>query len=212
MGGEDTRGGRRPRAWRGIAVAIVVVVVAGASVAVAFAVSGSPSSQPRHSRALGAGAAADAHIPSAASPGSAEKFVVAASLPELKRLSASLGYPIYWAGPKERAVYELTVTADGRVYIRYLVGGAKVGSPSSDFLTIGTYRVPDPVADLGRAARSPGSVVLRLLHGAIGYYNRAKPTSVYFADPGSQEEVETYDPSASVARALVESRAVKPVP
>jgi hypothetical protein len=132
-------------------------------------------------------------------------------LPELKRLSRSLGYPIYWAGAQDGTTYELTVAPDGRVYLRYLVAGAKLGSPSSDFLTIGTYPVADPITDLRRAASSPGSVVLKLPHGTVAYYDRVRPTSVYFADPGSHEEVETYYPSATVARALVETGAVKPV-
>jgi hypothetical protein len=93
------------------------------------------------------------------SQGSGENLVAAASLPELKRLSASLGYPIYRAGAQEGTTYELTVAPDGRVYLRYLVTGAKFGSANSDFLTIGTYPVVDPTADLRRAARSPGSVV-----------------------------------------------------
>jgi hypothetical protein len=132
-------------------------------------------------------------------------------VPELKRLSASLRHPIYWAGPQAGAVYELTVATDRRVYIRYLVGDAKLGSSRSDFLTIGTYPVSDPTADLRRAAHSHGSVVLTLPHGAVGYYDRARPTSVYLVYPGSHEEVETYDPSATVARALVESGGVKPI-
>jgi hypothetical protein len=34
---------------------------------------------------------------------------------------------------------------------------------------------------------------------------------VYFAYPGSNVQVETYDPSAAVARQLVETGAIKPV-
>jgi hypothetical protein len=49
------------------------------------------------------------------------------------------------------------------------------------------------------------------LKGGVAFYNRARPTSVYFAYAGSDVQVETYDPSASVARQLVESGAIKPV-
>jgi hypothetical protein len=207
VGHKEADGGRRSRAGIGVLVA----VVAGAAVAAGIAISQSPSSQRGHFRAPGAGASAADNTLSSASRGSAENLVAAASVPELKRLSGSLGHPIYWAGPQEGTTYELTVAPDGRVYVRYLVAGAKPGSSSSDFLTIGTYPVSDPTTDLRRAARSPGSVVLTLPHGAVGYYDRAHPTSVYFADPGSHEEIETYDPSATVARALVQSGAVKPV-
>jgi hypothetical protein len=127
-------------------------------------------------------------------------------------LSASLRHPIYWAGPHASTTYELTVTPDERVYIRYLPGGVKVGTPSPGYLTIGTYPVADATAALHRAASNPGAVTLALPGGAIGYYNRARPTSVYFAYPGSSEQVETYDPSASVALTLVKTGAVKPLP
>ena len=188
---------------------VVVAVLAGAAVAARIALSQSSSSRPGHARAPGARASTSP--PTHSSQASGENLVAAASLPELKRLSGSLGYPIYWAGPQEGTTYELTVAPDGRVYLRYLVAGAKLRTPRSDFLTIGTYPVADPTTDLRQAARGPRSVVLKLPHGAIGYYDRARPTSVYFANPGAHEEVETYDPSATVARALVESTAVKPV-
>jgi hypothetical protein len=201
-----TVGARRSRALIGVLVAALAI----AAVAVGIAVSQSPSSHHGHSPASGA-ASSGAHAPSSPSQRSAQNFVAAASGQELRRLSASLRRPIYWAGPQAGAVYELTVAANGRVYIRYLIGGAKVGSPRSDFLTIGTYPVANPATDLRRAARSPGSVVLTLPHGAFGVYNTARPTSVYLTYPGSHEEVETYDPSPTVARALVESGGVKPI-
>jgi hypothetical protein len=118
---------------------------------------------------------------------------------------------VYWAGPQAGVVYEFTEAADGRVYVRYLTGGVKVGTPRPSFLTVGTYLVPDAVAAVRRAARQPGAVTLALRGGAIGVYNRARPTSVYFAYPGSRVQVETYDPSAAVARGLVLSGAVQPV-
>ena len=117
---------------------------------------------------------------------------------------------MYWAGPKAGATYELTRSPDGRVYIRYLTGGAKVGSPLPDFLTIGTYVVPNAAAAVRAAARQPGAVPVPV-QGGFGFYNSARPTSVYFAIVGSNLQVETYDPSAAVARTLVETGAIRPV-
>lgn len=142
---------------------------------------------------------------------SGRPVVAAVSVGALKALSASLRHPVYWAGARAGVVYEFTEAADGRVYIRYLTGGVKVGTPRPDFLTIGTYPVPDAAGALRRAAHQHGAVALALRGGAIGFYNRARPTSVYFAYPGSRVQVETYDPSAAVARALVVSGGVRPV-
>jgi hypothetical protein len=136
--------------------------------------------------------------------------VQAASVATISALPASLGHPVYWAGAKAATTYELTRTPDGRVYIRYLTGGAKVGSPLPDFLTVGTYVVPNAEAAVAAAAAQPGAVPVPL-KGGIAFYNTARPTSVYFAYAGSNVQVETYDPSAAVARQLVETGAIKPV-
>jgi len=138
--------------------------------------------------------------------------VGAVSVRDLKMLSASLRHPVYWAGPRAGAVYELTETANGSTYVRYLTRGVKVGTPKPDFLTIGTYPVPDAVGEIRRAAHQRGAITLTLKGGAIGFYNRMRPTSVYFAHPGLSVQVETYDPSAAAARALVLRGAVQPVP
>jgi hypothetical protein len=149
--------------------------------------------------------------PGAPSPAAVSSTTVqAVSVATLRELPTSLGHPVYWAGPMARATYELTRTPDGRVYVRYLTGGAKVGSPLPYFLTVGTYVVPNAEAAVSAAAAQPGAVRVPL-QGGVAFYNRARPTSVYFAYSGSNVQVETYDPSASVARQLVESGAIKPV-
>jgi hypothetical protein len=153
----------------------------------------------------------DASTPATTPPAAASSTTVqAASLATLRALPGSLGHPVYWDGSRSGTTYELTRTPDGRAYIRYLTGGAKVGSPLPDFLTVGTYVVPNAEAAVAAAAAQPGAVRLPL-KGGIAFYNRARPTSVYFAYAGSDVQVETYDPSASVARQLVESGAIKPV-
>ncbi len=135
--------------------------------------------------------------------------------PPLSRRSArslrTLGHPVYWAGARAGTTYELTKSPDGRVYIRYLTGGAKVGSPRPDFITVGTYVVPNAVAAVRAAAQQPGAISVPVPGGGVGFYNSARPTSVYFAYPASNVQVETYAPSAAVARRLVESGAIKPV-
>jgi hypothetical protein len=147
---------------------------------------------------------------SAGASTAARTTVEAVSLSTLRALPAVLGHPVYWAGPRAGATYELTRSPDGRVYIRYLTGGAKVGSPLPYFLTIGTYVVPNAGSAVRAAARQPGAVALSV-PGGFGFYNRSRPTSLYFAVASSNLQVETYDPSAAAARSLVESGSIRPV-
>lgn len=180
---------------------VLAAVVAAAIVAGAIVLASSGSSSRK----------AAASTPTTGAPGgSAGTTVEAVSLAALRALPASLRHPVYWAGPMAGATYELTRTPDGRVYIRYLTGGASVGSPLPDFLTVGTYVVPNAAAAVRAAAAQPGAVSLTL-PGGVAFYNRARPTSVYFARPGSNVQVETYDPSAAVARRLVVTGVIRPV-
>jgi len=139
------------------------------------------------------------------------KTVRAATLPQIQALSTSLGRPIYWAGARAPRTYELTTTTDGRVYIRYLPQGVPIGSPRADFLTVGTYVVSNPVQALRVAARRRGGVLTTLPDGAIAFYSRSRPTSVYLAYPGSSEQIEVFDPSPATALGLVIRGRVTPV-
>lgn len=177
---------------------LVAAVVAAAIVAGVILLANSDSSTKR-------GSSSGSPIPATAGT-----TVQAASVTTLKALPGVLGHPVYWAGPRGGTTYELTRSPDGRAYIRYLTGGAKVGSPLPDFLTVGTYVVPNAAAAVRAAAGQPGAVKVNV-PGGVGFYNRARPTSVYFAFPGSNVQVETYDPSATVARRLVETGAIQPV-
>ena len=79
---------------------------------------------------------------------------VRVSLKGLKTLAA-LGIPIYWAGQRPGTTYELTKTADNRVFIRYLPAGVPIGS-GKGYLTIGTYPVSHAFLVTSRLAASSG--------------------------------------------------------
>ncbi len=179
------------------AAAILLIGAVVAGILVATSGSSSPKSAARSS----------ASQPAASAAGTTVRAV---SVATLRALPAIVGHRVYWAGPRTGTTYELTRSPDGRVYVRYLTGGAKVGSPLPDFLTIGTYVVPNAASAVQAAAAQPGAVRLPV-PGGVGFYNTARPTSVYFAYPSSNVQVETYDPSAAVARRLVESGAITPV-
>lgn len=122
---------------------------------------------------------------------------------ELRAFGRAQAVPVYWAGPQEDRRYEVTRTASGRVYIRYLTPNADVGSARPRFLTVGTYPGRDAYSALQTASRGDGSVRVRTQSGALVTWAKRQPTSVYFAFPDSAFQVEVYDPSALRARSLV---------
>jgi hypothetical protein len=129
----------------------------------------------------------------------------------LSALAGLRSQAIYWASARPGAVYEVTETADGQVYVRYLPSEAQLGSPRPDFLTVATYPRPNAYADIEAAARRPGATTIELPDG-LAVYDEATPTSVYVAYRGSTEQVEVYSPSALEARRVVESGRVQRVP
>lgn len=128
----------------------------------------------------------------------------------LQTLAAALDHPIYWAGSKPNRTYELTQTPDGRIYIRYLPAGIAVGSPNT-YLTIGTYPVSGAYAATRRIAVQAGSVRIPVGDGGIAFYRQSLPTNVYVAFPGSNYQVEVFDPIAADAHKLVSSGGIRKV-
>ena len=126
-----------------------------------------------------------------------------ASLAQLKTLAEQLGHPIYSAGPVAGKTYELTQTTDGRVYIRYLPKGAKVGNKRPDYLTIGTYPQAGAMAALKASAAKSNAQTVKVPGGGFASIDKTHPTSVYLAYPGEDVQIEVYDPSASIPKQLV---------
>jgi hypothetical protein len=129
----------------------------------------------------------------------------------LRGLTGEVGHPVYWAGARQGQIHELTRASDGSVYIRYLPARTHVGDKRPSFLTVGTYPHPQAFATVRRAARRDGEYVRRLANGGLAVSRPDRPSSVYFAYPGSNLLVETYAPSPARARALVLSGQVRPI-
>lgn len=135
----------------------------------------------------------------------------AASIERLNAFASSVGHPVYWAGAQPSYTYELSRTKDGRVYIRYLPPGVKPGDPHPRYLTIGTYPQPHAFATLKATARKQGVATVQLAGGGLAFQYKARPTSVYLAYPGSDYQVEVFNPSATRALNLVKSGQIQPV-
>jgi hypothetical protein len=129
----------------------------------------------------------------------------------LRELAATLDHPLFWAGTRPGMGYELTRTAAGNIFIRYLPPNARPGDPRPAFLAIGTYPVPDAFAQTRTAGKRTGAVAVGLKGGGIAVYDSARPTSVYFAYPDSKVQVEVFDPNGRTARNLVVYGRIVPI-
>lgn len=132
------------------------------------------------------------------------------SVADLRRLVASVGHAVYWAGRRSGMTYEWTRTRDGRIYIRYLPPGVKAGDPGR-YLTVGTYPLPNAVAAVRAISKRTGEQAFQVAGGGVAVVDSAHPTSVYLAFSGSDYEIEVFDASAARARRIVVSRGIAPV-
>lgn len=130
---------------------------------------------------------------------------------DLLALAGTLEHPVYWAGRLADHTYELTRTASGRVYVRYLPEGVEVGDRRPRYLTVGTYPQADAYRAVREAAKRPETVSRRASGGALIVYDRRRPQSVYFTFPGARFQVEVFDPDAERARDLTYSGRIEPV-
>jgi hypothetical protein len=140
-----------------------------------------------------------------------EKTVTAASIDDLRELPASLGHPVYWAGPRPGFTYELTRTKRGDVYIRYLPAGVELGDKRPDFLTVGTYPYARAVAAARSQANQRGAFRRSIAGNGIAYSLPKNRKSVFFAYPRLDYLYEVYDPAPLRARRLVLSGRIRPV-
>jgi hypothetical protein len=136
---------------------------------------------------------------------------VKTSADELRALSVDLGHPIYWAGAMPNRTYELTRTSDDRVFIRYLPQGVPVGIRQAAFTIVGTYPVEGAYKVLQQLAKKPHEHNFAAPVGGIAVYSSEQPSNVYLAYPGSNLQIEVYDPSPKQARGLITSGQVAPV-
>ena len=132
----------------------------------------------------------------------------AATPRDLSILAGKLGRAVFWAGTKPATTMELTDLSDGRVYVRYLPAGVDVGA-AAPYLTVATYPLRGAYAQTRAAATRPGAVKIPV-PGAIAFYSPTRPTSVYLAFKGSDEQVEVFDPSPAHLRALIAADEIEP--
>lgn len=137
---------------------------------------------------------------------------VGATQADLAALSTRLGQPIYWAGIRSGTDLEATVTSNDYVYVRYLTPGAQVGDSSPQFLTVATYPATDALGNLRSYAKHEHATITHIAGGGIAVPVPGATTSVYFATPGSDYQVEVFEPREGQALDLIKSGTIEPVP
>lgn len=137
----------------------------------------------------------------------------AASVTGLSEFAGEQGSPIYWLGPRRNATYELTDSESGRVYIRYLTGGAKPGDERAKFITVATYPTENGVTALRKAAREQkGAKLAKTDDGAVLLIDPGSPDNAHLAYPGANPQIEVYSPVPGEALRLAARGEVQPVP
>jgi hypothetical protein len=120
--------------------------------------------------------------------------------------------PVYWIGPPRTGRRLELTRLPGRIYLRYLPPGARIGDPRAKFTAIGTYEVSEAYGRLQRDAQLGATAAARGPRGTLVVWRRSRPRNVYFARRGADYMIEVYDPSARRARRLALSGKVRPVP
>jgi hypothetical protein len=132
---------------------------------------------------------------------------------QLSEFAADNGAPVYWLGERRNESYELTDTPSGRVYIRYLTGGAEVGDERANFVTVATYPDGDGIATLRKAAHErKGSKLGKTDDGAVLLIDPTSPVNAHLAYPGANLQIEVYSPVPGEALRLAARGDVQKVP
>ena len=116
--------------------------------------------------------------------------------------------PVYWAGARPGNTYEFTQTSAGKVYVRYLPAGVKVGDKRADFLIVATYPFANAYAALKKVAAGRE---IALQGGGIAFVDPGYPKSVHIAYPKVPYQVEVFDPSPAQSLQVALSGTVAPV-
>ena len=142
-----------------------------------------------------------------------EPEAVALTAVELVEEASTFDHPVFWVGSRVGTDrYELSSDANENVYVRYLTGDAEAGSAEADFLTIGTYPLPDAKQALKQAAQEAAGV--QQLSRLVGYevLGSQNTTNAYVVfDDQPELQIEIYSPEKGEAEQLATSGALEQI-
>lgn len=143
--------------------------------------------------------------------GSVDREPRLVSTEELAATPAEVEHAVYWAAQRPPTRLELTVEADGSVYIRYRSPGKSGADRPESPLTVGSYPVEDALAATRAAAVEEGATLRHLPGGAVAFQDPRAGRSAYLAFPGEDVQVEVFDPQPGKALALVRAGEIEQV-
>lgn len=143
----------------------------------------------------------------AAGTGTIEAEIVTPA--RLRAATASLSPVVYWLGPRPGTPIELSRTADGRTYVRYLPAGRSAGDADAA-LTVATYPYAGGYDATRKVATSPGSTPIPVA-GGVAYATRSSQLSVHVAFEGVEAQYEVFAPEPGLAERLVRTGKIRPV-
>jgi hypothetical protein len=183
-------------------VAVVVSILAALIALAALVLAGIALAKTSAIAQPGASASA---VPSATSSIGVPRIV---SEKELRAFGVKNG-PIYWAGTQSNMQYELTQTANGSVFIRYLPAGASAGDVQRNFLSVATYPIVDGYAQLVQASTAKNATADETQSGALVVTYSSASNSTYFSFPASNFQVEVFSPAAGESKKLVDAGTIE---
>jgi hypothetical protein len=134
-----------------------------------------------------------------------------ASQNDLARTSKSLHQTIYWAGEQPNTKIEFTRNTLGQMYVRYLPPNVDIGDRNKGYLTIATFPFNGAYNALQTVSKKPGAIVRKAPDKGLVVTNENSPVHVYLAYPGTNYQVEVYDPNPDRALSVAVSGDVQPV-
>jgi hypothetical protein len=138
------------------------------------------------------------------SAGAATLAPTTVSIAGLRSIASNFGHSVYWIGAKKGYTYEVTRTASGRIYLRYLPPGAKVGT-KKPYLTVATYPYRRAFQAVEALSKSPHTTSVKVTGGGLAVIDTKHPKSIHLAYPRGAYQIELFDPSPTRARQIVSS-------
>ena len=130
------------------------------------------------------------------------------SVDELQQLPGEVDHAVYWAGERPDTKYELKVDEGETLHpLPRVRHGGRLGRGCG--LHGRTYPFSDAYGALKELAKKPGAINAATRDGAQVVTNEGNPTSVYIAYPGSDYQIEVYDPDAATALRIATSGQIK---
>ena len=130
---------------------------------------------------------------------------------DLQKLSDELGRPVFWLGPPEQRTLELSRTSAGRVFLRYVPTGARIGEGAARYPTVATYPVANAYGVAVVGAQRSGGIVTALPGGAALITYVTRPRSAYYVQRGVDAQVEVFDPQPGRAAKRVRAGELRAV-